>query len=141
MEPRAGTGQRLVIDDTYNANPASVEIAVHTARAIAGKRNAPLVVILGDMLELGAQSEEAHQRVGELLSDAGVFLFVGCGEGMHAAVATANERGTDTLWFEDASECGELSDRLPLNAVILVKGSRSMQMERVITPLVAGERR
>jgi UDP-N-acetylmuramoyl-tripeptide--D-alanyl-D-alanine ligase len=141
MEPRAGTGQRLVIDDTYNSNPASVEIAVDTARAIAKKRNAPLVVIFGDMLELGTQSEEAHRLVGELLSDAEVFLFVGCGKGMHVAVATANGRGTDTLWFEDASECGELSDRLPLNAVILVKGSRSMEMERVITPLVMGERR
>lgn len=141
MEPRAGAGQRLVIDDTYNSNPASVEIAVDTACAIARKRNAPLVAILGDMLELGTQSEEAHRLVGMLVSNADVFLFVGCGEAMHVAVATANARGTDTLWFEDASECLELSDRLPLNAVILVKGSRSMQMERVIAPLITGERR
>jgi UDP-N-acetylmuramoyl-tripeptide--D-alanyl-D-alanine ligase len=141
MEPRAGTAQRLVIDDTYNSNPASLEIAVDTARMIASKRNAPLVVILGDMLELGTQSEEAHRLVGELVSNAEVFLFVGCGKRMHIAVTTANARGTDTLWFEDASECGELSDRLPLNAVILVKGSRSMEMERVIAPLATGERR
>ena len=79
---------------------------------------------------------EAHRKVGELISDSDAFLFVGCGEGMHEAVATANARGTDTLWFEDAAECGELSERLPLNAVILVKGSRSMGMERVITPLL-----
>jgi len=141
MEPRTGTAQRLVIDDTYNSNPASVEIAVDTARMIASKRNAPLVVILGDMLELGTHSEEAHRLVGELVSNAEVFLFVGCGKGMHIAVTTANARGTDTLWFEDASECGELSDRLPLNAVILVKGSRSMEMERVIAPLAKGEQR
>jgi UDP-N-acetylmuramoyl-tripeptide--D-alanyl-D-alanine ligase len=141
MEARTGTDQRLVIDDTYNSNPASVEIALDTARMIAGKRNAPLVVVLGDMLELGAQSEEAHRSVGELVANADVFLMVGCGKGMHIAVSTANARGTDTLWFEDASECGQLSDRLPLNAVILVKGSRSMEMERVIAPLLAGERR
>lgn len=136
LQPRTGSGDRLVVDDSYNANPASMEVAMETARAIAEKRDAPFVAILGDMKELGVQSEEAHRKVGELVSDAEAFLFVGCGEAMHEAVAAANARGTDTLWFEDAAECGELSDRLPLNAVILVKGSRAMQMERVITPLL-----
>jgi UDP-N-acetylmuramoyl-tripeptide--D-alanyl-D-alanine ligase len=141
MQPLTGIGDRLVIDDSYNANPASMEVALETARSIAEKQAAPLVVILGDMKELGAHGQEAHRKVGELISDAGAFLFVGCGESMHEAVATANARGTDTLWFEDAAECGELSERLPLNAVILVKGSRSMRMERVITPLLrAGQR-
>ena len=141
MQPRAGSGDRLIIDDSYNANPASFEVALNAARAIAAKREAPLVAVLGDMRELGAHSEGAHQQVGELVSGAGVFLFVGCGEAMREAVATANARGVDTLWFEDAAECGELSGRLPLNAVILVKGSRSMEMERVIAPLLEGKRR
>ena len=141
MQPLAGKGGRLVIDDSYNANPASVQVALNAARAIAEKREAPLVVILGDMKELGVHSEEAHRNVGELVFDAGTFLFAGCGEGMHAAVAAANARGTDTLWFEDAGACGGLLGRLPLNAVILVKGSRSMEMERVIAPLLEGEQR
>jgi UDP-N-acetylmuramoyl-tripeptide--D-alanyl-D-alanine ligase len=141
MQPRAGTGDRLIIDDAYNANPASIEVALDAARAIAEKREAPLVAILGDMKELGVHAEDAHRKVGELVSDAGVILFVGCGEAMHEAVATANARGADTLWFEDAAECGELSGRLPLHSVVLVKGSRSMEMERVIAPLLEGERR
>ena len=141
MQPRAGSGDRLIIDDSYNANPASLEVALNAARTIAEKREAPLVAILGDMKELGAHSEEAHRKVGELVSDAGVLLFVGCGEGMRGAVTTANARGSDTLWFEDAGECAELFGRLPLNAVILVKGSRSMAMERAIAPLLAGEQR
>jgi UDP-N-acetylmuramoyl-tripeptide--D-alanyl-D-alanine ligase len=141
MQPRAGNGDRLIIDDSYNANPASLEVALAAARAIAAKNEAPLVAILGDMKELGEHSEEAHRKVGELISDAGVLLFVGCGEAMHDAVATANARGADTLWFEDAVACGELSGRLPLKAVVLVKGSRSMEMERVIAPLLAGEQR
>jgi UDP-N-acetylmuramoyl-tripeptide--D-alanyl-D-alanine ligase len=136
LQPRTGSGDRLVIDDSYNSNPASLEVAIETARAIAEKRGAPFIAILGDMKELGAHSEDAHRKVGELVADADAFLFVGCGERMHEAVATANRRGTDTLWFEDAAECSELSDRLPLNAVILVKGSRSTQMERVIPPLI-----
>ena len=141
MQPRSGTGERLIIDDTYNANPASLEVALNTARAVAEGRQAPLVVVLGDMKELGAHSEDAHRKVGELISDAGVFLFVGCGEAMRKAVDTANPRGVDTLWFENASECEGLSERLPLNAVVLVKGSRSMEMERVVGPLLGGEQR
>jgi UDP-N-acetylmuramoyl-tripeptide--D-alanyl-D-alanine ligase len=136
MQPRTGGGKRLVIDDSYNSNPASLEVAMETARSIAQKRSAPLVAILGDMKELGAHSEEAHRKVGDLVADADAFLFVGCGDAMHEAVASANARGTDTLWFEDAAECSGLSDRLPLNAVVLVKGSRTMRMERVIEPLL-----
>ncbi len=141
MQLRSGSGDRLIIDDSYNANPASMDVALNGARAIAAKRGAPLVAVLGDMKELGAHSEKAHRKIGELVSDASMFLFVGCGEAMHDAVAIANARGVDTLWFEDAAECGELSDRLPLRAVVLVKGSRSMEMERVITPILEGEQR
>jgi UDP-N-acetylmuramoyl-tripeptide--D-alanyl-D-alanine ligase len=141
MQPRAGTGGRLILDDSYNANPASLEVALNTARAIAEKNEAPLVAILGDMKELGEHTEDAHRKAGELVSAADVFLFVGCGEAMHEAVTAAKARGADTLWFEDAAACGGLSDRLPLNAVVLVKGSRSMEMERVIALLLGGEQR
>lgn len=135
MRPVAGAGDRLIIDDTYNANPASVEVAIGAASAIAEKRKAPLVLVLGDMKELGPHGEAAHREVGKLVADSGAFLFVGCGSGMHEAVDVANEHGIDTLWFEDAGDWGGISDRLPLHAVVLVKGSRSMEMERVIEPM------
>ncbi len=141
MQPRPGIGDRLIIDDSYNANPASVEVALEAAQTIAQKRNAPLVVILGDMKELGAHSEPAHRKVGELVADLDPFLFVGCGEAMHVAVRAANERGMDTLWFEEAADCSQIIDRLPLHSVVLVKGSRSMEMERAIGPLLEAERR
>jgi UDP-N-acetylmuramoyl-tripeptide--D-alanyl-D-alanine ligase len=139
MQSVAGIGDRLIIDDSYNANPASMEVALSTARLIAEQRGTPLVVMLGDMKELGDQSEQAHHRVGELVVDMDVFLFIGCGDAMRTAVGAANGRGIDTLWFEDASECVEIADRLPLHAVVLVKGSRSMEMERLIAPLREGE--
>jgi UDP-N-acetylmuramoyl-tripeptide--D-alanyl-D-alanine ligase len=140
MQPLAGRGDRLLIDDSYNANPASVEVALSTARAIAERRRAPLVVVLGDMKELGEHSEGAHRRVGDLVVETEPFLFIGCGDQMQLAVDAANGRGVDTLWFKDAAECGEIGDRLPLHAVVLVKGSRSMQMEGVINALREGER-
>ena len=137
MRPLAGRGDRLVIDDTYNANPASVEVAVSTARAIADKREAPLVLILGDMKELGPQSDEAHRQVGAIAADLGAFLFVGCGDAMQDAVEAANRGGVDTLWFESSPECESgIADRLPLHCVVLVKGSRSMAMERVVQSLL-----
>ena len=136
MRPVAGAGDRLILDDTYNANPASVEVALSSAHAIAERRGAPLVVVLGDMKELGAQSEAAHREVGTLVADANAFLFIGCGDEMRHAIEAANARGVDTLWFEDSGECRGIGDRLPLQAVLLVKGSRSMEMERVMTPLL-----
>jgi UDP-N-acetylmuramoyl-tripeptide--D-alanyl-D-alanine ligase len=139
LEPRVGAADRLVIDDTYNSSPASVEVAIGTARTIAEQRKAPLVVVLGDMKELGDHGRDAHQKVGELVAEADALLFIGCGEAMQQAVDTANARGTDTLWFKSASDCSGLSERLPLNAVVLVKGSRAMEMERVVAPLL-GER-
>ena len=139
LYPRSGRGERLIIDDTYNANPASVEVAVSTARAVADQREVPLVLVLGDMKELGAHSVEAHRKVGELVADSDAFLFIGCGDAMHEGVDAANARGTDTLWFEDAGACSQLSERLPLNAVVLVKGSRSMAMERAIDPMLEEE--
>ncbi|UCH30273.1 MAG: UDP-N-acetylmuramoyl-tripeptide--D-alanyl-D-alanine ligase, partial [Myxococcales bacterium] len=89
MRPLVGAGDRLILDDTYNANPASVEVALSTARAIAEKRDAPLVVVLGDMKELGDQSEAAHQKVGELVAETGALLLIGCGHAVHEAVDTA----------------------------------------------------
>lgn len=141
MQARPALGDRLLIDDTYNANPASMKVALEATRAIAQKRGAPLIVVLGDMKELGTHSEEAHRKVGELVANNDVFLFIGVGKAMHAAVAAANERGTDTLWFERAADCGQIIDRLPLHSVVLIKGSRSMEMERVVDPLLEGQSR
>ena len=130
-----------MIDDTYNSNPASVDVALETARTIAAKRELPLVVVLGDMKELGEHADEAHRQVGEQVADAEAFLFVGCGAAMKRAVAEASARGADTLWFVDSTACGEIADRIPLQSVVLVKGSRTMEMERVVaSSRVGGER-
>ena len=135
LNPIPGGADRLIVDDTYNANPASVSVALSTARALADARKAPLVVVLGDMKELGSHSEEAHRAVGDQVAEAGAFLFVGCGPQMQRGVDVANARGVDTLWFENSVDCVQLGERLPLNAVVLIKGSRSMEMERAIAPL------
>ncbi|PYN18165.1 MAG: UDP-N-acetylmuramoyl-tripeptide--D-alanyl-D-alanine ligase, partial [Candidatus Rokuibacteriota bacterium] len=84
-----------ILDDTYNANPVSVRAALDTvatrrgADASAGR----LVVVLGDMLELGAITDEAHQEMGRAVRAAGADEFVGVGRHARLAVETARAAG------------------------------------------------
>src|SRR5919106_1502327 len=79
METFEGAGGIRVLNDSYNANPASMAAALKAARWIAG-RNA-CVAVLGAMAELGAASDEEHERVGKLAARAGVDPLVGVGAG------------------------------------------------------------
>jgi UDP-N-acetylmuramoyl-tripeptide--D-alanyl-D-alanine ligase len=128
-------GDVTILDDTYNASPASVRAALETLAARRGDRRA--VVVLGDMLELGALSDEAHREVGRHVAALRADEFVGrCAalavEAAHAAGLTdAHHAAT----FEDT--VAHLLKRLAPGDVVLVKGSRGMRMERVVDALVA----
>jgi len=130
-------GEVTVLDDTYNASPASVRAALDTLAARRAGRRA--VVVLGDMLELGALSEDAHREVGRQVAALGADEFVGLGR--HAALAVEAARAAGLAdahhapTFEDA--VAHLLKRLAPGDVVLVKGSRGMRMERVVDALVA----
>ncbi len=130
-------GETLVLDDTYNANPASVAAALETAVAHRGGRR--LVVVLGDMLELGASADEAHREVGRQVAAAGAVEMVGLGARMRLAVDAAREAGLPDahhmMTFEDA--VAHLLKRVAPGDLVLVKGSRGMRMERVADALTA----
>jgi UDP-N-acetylmuramoyl-tripeptide--D-alanyl-D-alanine ligase len=133
---RAAGGVRI-LDDTYNANPASVRAALETLRAARDARR--LVVVLGDMLELGDLGPAAHREAGEAVASAGVGEFVGVGRHALAAVEAARARGVGevhhTTTFEDTVAL--LLKRLAPGDAVLVKGSRGMRMERVVDALLA----
>jgi UDP-N-acetylmuramoyl-tripeptide--D-alanyl-D-alanine ligase len=105
------------------------------ADASAGR----LVVVLGDMLELGAITDEAHQEMGRAVRAAGADEFVGVGRHARLAVETARAAGLGhahhATTFEDT--VAHLLKRLAPGDVVLVKGSRGMRMERVVDALVA----
>jgi UDP-N-acetylmuramyl pentapeptide synthase len=143
-------GPVRVLDDTYNANPVSVAAALDTA--VAGiqttgpdaplglsRSGSRLVAVLGDMLELGALTEEAHREVGRRVAALGAAAFIGVGRHMGVAVEAARQAGlTDArqaTTFEDT--VAELLKRVEPGDVVLVKGSRGMRMERVADALVA----
>lgn len=134
-------GGPAVVDDTYNANPASVASGLSAAAAMAQGR--PLVLILGDMKELGGYAAEAHRQSGLLAAQAGCRLVLALGRHAEMVVRGAREGGltpSQTRVFaamDDLLE--EVTQLLDAQDLVLVKGSRSMTMERVVALIAGGE--
>jgi UDP-N-acetylmuramoyl-tripeptide--D-alanyl-D-alanine ligase len=130
-------GDILILDDTYNANPASVGAALAALAAGRGARRA--VVVLADMLELGDIGEEEHREVGRAVAASGAAEFIGVGRLARVAVESARQAG-----LAEAHHAGTFEDtvalllkRLAPGDAVLVKGSRGMRMERVVDALMA----
>jgi len=122
-----------VVDDAYNASPASVAAVLRSFASFARGRR---VVALGDMLELGPTGPELHAETGRLAAELGVELLVGAGPLMAHAVAAAQAGGIEAIAASDSTEAAELlKPRLATDDWLLVKGSRGMRMERVIDSL------
>jgi UDP-N-acetylmuramoyl-tripeptide--D-alanyl-D-alanine ligase len=130
-------GEVTLLDDTYNASPVSVRAALDTVAA--HRRGRRVVVVLGDMLELGALTEEAHREVGRQVAALPADELVGVGRAMQAAVEAAREAGLaearHLTTFEDT--VAHLLKRVVAGDLVLIKGSRGMRMERVVDALVA----
>jgi len=130
-------GAVSILDDTYNASPVSVRAALDTVDA--HRRGRRVIVVLGDMLELGAITDDTHREVGRAVAALPADEFVGVGRAMQAAVDAAKEAGLTEArhltTFEDT--VAHLLKRLTAGDLVLVKGSRGMRMERVVDALVA----
>jgi UDP-N-acetylmuramoyl-tripeptide--D-alanyl-D-alanine ligase len=130
-------GDVTILDDTYNASPVSVRAALDTVAARRQGRR--VIVVLGDMLELGAIGEEAHREVGRQVAALPADELIGVGRAMQAAVEAARGAGLaearHLTTFEDT--VAHLLKRLAAGDLVLVKGSRGMRMERVVDALVA----
>lgn len=130
LQSKRGMNDCLVIDDSYNANPASMRMAIDALMAREGKK----ILVLGDMGELGADASELHAGVGAYAKAAGVETLLATG----VLCRAATERfGEGALWFESrellASHC---LSQAASDSVFLVKGSRSAGMEQVADALV-----
>jgi UDP-N-acetylmuramoyl-tripeptide--D-alanyl-D-alanine ligase len=118
-----------LIDDTYNANPASLNAAL----AILNKHPAPAWLVLGDMNELGSQSANFHKEAGKLARKMGVERLWAIGELSNYAVEGFGEGGRH---FDNHQELiKSLRNKLSSQITILIKGSRGMQMETVVKVL------
>lgn len=132
-------GAVTLINDAYNSNPGSARAAIELLEH-AG-RGRQRVAVLGTMLELGAQTPALHDDVARAALAAGIELVAGIGEfaSALARVASGDSRAIaasdiDALW-------STLSSRLASNAVILLKGSRGVRLERLVAPITEWSRR
>ena len=132
----------VVLDDSYNANPASVRAAVAAARELADDRAARLVLVLGEMRELGAQSREQHELVGRDIGESGAAALVAVSGDAVSFVAPAQAQGVDAAFTADAERAvDDVLARVRPGDVVLVKASRGVRAERIVEALVRAKGR
>lgn len=120
----------LVIDDSYNANPASMRAAMTVLARRAGYR----IAALGDMAELGAEESELHEAIGRFAREQGIDALYACGR---HAVDYARGFGPGAIIFEDQpSLIAAVEGQVQRPLAVLVKGSRSAGMDAVVRALI-----
>ncbi len=130
LERKAGLNAAVVIDDTYNANPDSVRAGIDVLAATPGRT----VLVLGDMAEVGPNSAQLHDEVGGYAKSQGIDQFFALGEMSEVAARNFGDRGHHFARLEELVVA--LKKVMDADTVVLVKGSRFMQMERVVDAIV-----
>ncbi len=130
LQVHAGRGGARVIDDTYNANPDSVLAALKVLGGYAGRR----ILVLGDLGELGADTDALHGELGEAARAAGIDLLFGLGTHVAAATQAFGNGARHTTVAEELQ--GWLEPLLAPETTLLIKGSRFMRMERIAAGLL-----
>jgi UDP-N-acetylmuramoyl-tripeptide--D-alanyl-D-alanine ligase len=135
----AGNGQAIVIDEAYNANPASMAASLAVLRDVVPARAGRRIALLGSMKELGTLSAEFHAGIAPHIIDAQVALAVLVGAEMQP-LAEALGRQTDVRHVATADAAmAEIGRSLAADDVLLAKGSNSIGLGRVVAALAAGE--
>ncbi|HMM75403.1 MAG TPA: UDP-N-acetylmuramoyl-tripeptide--D-alanyl-D-alanine ligase [Gammaproteobacteria bacterium] len=130
LVPKTSRGGMCVIDDSYNANPASLAAAI----ALLARQPRERWLVFGDMGELGAAAAAAHREIGELARRAGIDRLFGVGPQAKLAVEAF---GAGACWYGEASAAlAALTALDGAEATVLVKGSRYMQLDRIVEGLV-----
>lgn len=141
LRPLAGIKGSLLLDDSYNAAPASVMAALEALEQFTpGEERDRRIAVLGDMAQLGSMSELEHRGVGGRVAEI-ADLFIAVGPQMKLAADSAEAAGLsrDKIeWFKDSVEAGRYLDRVvEPGDIVLIKGSQSMRMEKTVKDLMA----
>lgn len=117
----------LIILDAYNANPSSMEGAIHTFGQMSGKNHK--MIILGDMFEMGDYAEEEHRKLGEIVSEYEIDKVCFTGK----LIVSALEKAPKALYFPDPFSLRNwLQDSKIEDYLVLIKGSRGMKLESLV---------
>jgi UDP-N-acetylmuramoyl-tripeptide--D-alanyl-D-alanine ligase len=132
--------EKHLINDAYNANPKSMEMALRTLTEVKGRGRA--IAVLGDMLELGDYAEEAHLQIGRIVAELSVDFLLAMGQWAPVVVASAVRHGLEperTRVPADHDEAESLLRRMIQRGDwVLLKGSRRMSMEKIAEGLSKG---
>ncbi|MDO6562883.1 UDP-N-acetylmuramoyl-tripeptide--D-alanyl-D-alanine ligase [Amphritea sp. 1_MG-2023] len=133
MRPIRLDEQTLIIDDSYNANPDAVKAALDTLAELEGEQ----VLVLGDMGELGSDADEKHREVGLYAAQKNIDRLLSCGVLSRATQASYRAAGGKSAeHFTDKAALLRYLQQLPTQPrVLLVKGSRSAGMDKIVTGL------
>jgi UDP-N-acetylmuramoyl-tripeptide--D-alanyl-D-alanine ligase len=123
-----------LIDDSYNASPSAVKAAIDTLMTLEGEH----LLVLGDMAELGSDEVTLHLEIGRYAKQQGVERLMATGPLMANAVSAFGEGANHFASREDLVT--ELKNNLPSEGALLVKGSRSAAMDRVVDALIEMEK-
>jgi UDP-N-acetylmuramoyl-tripeptide--D-alanyl-D-alanine ligase len=131
-------GGYTVLDDSYNAAPDSMRAALSLLADLPGNRK---WAALGDMKELGPASADEHRAVGEFAAGLGLAGLVTVGELGRCIAEGATQAGLRevTATADNAAAAAALEKRAAPGDVVLVKGSRAMQMEQIVAKLLGRE--
>ncbi len=137
----SGIKDTTLIDDTYNSSPRAAELALATLGALEVRPGARKFAALGDMLELGALSDEAHRRIGRAAAATGLELLVGVGPASRLSCEAAREAGMPAervIHLDSSTDVGPfLAERLRPGDLVLIKGSQGVRMEKAVVALMA----
>lgn len=131
-------GSVTIMDDSYNANPDSVRAA---ADILAGARASRRIFILGEMLELGSESERLHREVGSMLAASGTDILIGIGGQTRSSIEGAISSGMDAgsaVFFKTKAEAKSyVGAMLREGDAVLIKGSRLAGLEEICDFLIS----
>ncbi len=138
MRPIPGIHGSTIIDDTYNAAPLSMKVAIEELVHFPAAHK---IAVLGDMLELGELSDKAHKDVAAQIMNSSIDYFVAVGPQMKLAYSELKRsmfKEDHLFWFEKSSDAFEKVQSIVRdNTVVLVKGSRGMHMENIVKEISA----
>ena len=126
LQKKAGLNGATLIDDTYNANPESARAAIAVLAQAPGEK----LLVLGDMGELGSGAAEMHAEIGRYARQQGITRMLALGEHSAHAVRAFGTGARHFVRIEDL--LAEAGNALSPGVTALIKGSRYMQMERVV---------
>ncbi|GGY62744.1 UDP-N-acetylmuramoyl-tripeptide--D-alanyl-D-alanine ligase [Cellvibrio zantedeschiae] len=131
MSRHIGTNQSLIIDDSYNANPGSVRVAIDVLAARNGKR----ILVLGDLAELGANAESLHAQLGAYAKQQNIDHFYTLGVLTKHASESFGSQVDQHHFVERDLLIAALKKQATPDTTILIKGSRSAKMDLVVSAL------